>query len=394
MTTKTGRPVRRSRDRKAQILAAALECFHRSGYHATGMEDIAAAVGITAGGLYRHFRGKQELLSRVMLDGLDLLAAAMEEADGLDDLLRAVARFTLEQRALPLLLERETRNLGDEARAQVRGRHAAHAGTLAAAIREERPEMSEQQSLLLAWCALGILVSPSYHHRELPRPHFEEVLYAQAAALCRQGDVPAADGHEPPERPVGLGLTHVSRREALLAAAIALFKARGFQMVSMEDIGAAAGIAGPSIYNHFAGKTEILTAALHRESEVLYFSLARELAESGTADEALRRVLRTYAGLFDIRISALPLLVSEVAHLPEEQQRHAHQSQVAFVAECVSLLRACRPDLDEAEARVMVPAAMNLVLIASRLPGSIRRNTSPTVMAALAMDSLGFSGRT
>ncbi|WP_377267473.1 TetR/AcrR family transcriptional regulator [Peterkaempfera sp. SMS 1(5)a] len=106
MTTSTSRPARRPRDRKAQILSAALECFHRSGYHATSMEEIAAGVGITAGGLYRHFRGKQELLSRVMLDGLDVLAGAMAEVEGLDDLLRATARFALDHRTLPLLLER------------------------------------------------------------------------------------------------------------------------------------------------------------------------------------------------------------------------------------------------------------------------------------------------
>ncbi|MFE5797979.1 TetR/AcrR family transcriptional regulator [Streptomyces sp. NPDC056503] len=392
MTTKTARPVRRSRDRKAQILAAALECFHRSGYHATGMEDIAGAVGITAGGLYRHFRGKQELLSRVMLDGLDLLATALEEADGLDELLGAIAHFTLDHRSLPVLLDRETRNLGEEARASVLRHHDAHAGTIATAIRDLRPELDEDQALLLAWCALGVLVSPSYHSRDLPRPRFEDVLRRQASAVCRSRALPADVSDVTPQRP-GTGLAHVSRREALLAAAIPLFKARGFQVVSMEDIGAAAGIAGPSIYNHFSSKAEILAAALHRESEVLRFSLARELSESRTPTEALHRVLRTYSSLCGTRTSAMPLMVGELVHLSAEQRQGAYQSQLGFVAECVGLLRTCRPELDEDEGRVMVGSVLSMVLMLYRLPSAIRRLATPDVVSALAMDSLGIGDR-
>jgi AcrR family transcriptional regulator len=264
---------------------------------------------------------------------------------------------------------------------------------LAAAIRELRPELNENEALLLAWCALGILVSPSYHHRDLPRPHFEEVLCAQASAVCRSAAIPSASHSESPNQIPGSGLSHVSRREALLAAAIPLFKARGFQMVSMEDIGAAAGIAGPSIYNHFASKAEILSTALHRESEVMYFALARDLTESRTAEEALGRVLRTYAALCGMRISATPLLVSELTHLPAERLQSAHQSQVDFIMECSSLLRACRPELSEAEARVMVPSVLTMVMIVSRLPSSILRGASPAVLAALALDALGIGDR-
>jgi AcrR family transcriptional regulator len=60
----------RPRNRKAQIVSIAAELFHRQGYHAVTMEEIASAVGITAGALYRHFRNKQELLARTVLDGL------------------------------------------------------------------------------------------------------------------------------------------------------------------------------------------------------------------------------------------------------------------------------------------------------------------------------------
>ncbi|WP_377267474.1 TetR/AcrR family transcriptional regulator [Peterkaempfera sp. SMS 1(5)a] len=264
---------------------------------------------------------------------------------------------------------------------------------MAAAIRAQRPDLDEGDAVLLGWCALAVLVSPSYHRRDLPRPRFEELLSSQAAALCRSGALPSAARQEPPEEPAASGLSHHSRREALLAAAIPLFKERGFQLVSMEEIGAAAGIAGPSIYNHFASKTEILTAALHRETEVLHFALARELAESRTPEEALRRVVHSYAALCGMHSSAVPLLVSELSTLPPERQQSAHQAQVDFVAECVALLRRCRPDLSESEAPVAISAVLTMVLIVSRLPRSIRGTTPPGLVAALAMDALGVGDR-
>ena len=45
--------------RRDQIAAAALDLFDQRGYHATGMEDIAKAVGMRASSLYNHFSSKQ-----------------------------------------------------------------------------------------------------------------------------------------------------------------------------------------------------------------------------------------------------------------------------------------------------------------------------------------------
>ncbi|MEV6195460.1 helix-turn-helix domain-containing protein [Streptomyces sp. NPDC051920] len=390
MNVKTAQPARRPADRKAQILAAATECFHRSGYHATGMEDIAAAVGITAGALYRHFRGKQDLLSRVLLDGLDTLAAAMAEAGDLDAMTGAMVGFTLDHRSLPLLLERETRNLAEQDRAAVLSRQSAHAAVLAGAIRGHRPELDETAGLLIAWCTLALLTSPSYHDVALPRPRYEELLRAQASALYRTALLPGPERLTGPPRRTGPGIAPVSRREALLAAAIPLFKQRGFQQVSMEEIGAAAGITGPSIYNHFAGKAEILDAALHREAEVLHFVLARALTESRSAGGALRRVLRAYASLSGMRTSATPLLVGEIAFLPRERRERMIRVRNGFINECVALLRASRPDMAENQAAVAMRGALVLVNVTSRARFTLERAIPTQVLADLAMETLAL----
>ncbi|HEY0572939.1 MAG TPA: helix-turn-helix domain-containing protein [Pseudonocardia sp.] len=54
-------------NRRQLILAAAAELFYRRGYPNVSMGEIAEAVAIGPSALYRHFRGKQELLSEVVL---------------------------------------------------------------------------------------------------------------------------------------------------------------------------------------------------------------------------------------------------------------------------------------------------------------------------------------
>ncbi len=65
-TRRLGRPPkvegRRTRDR---ILEAALELFATRGFAGTSVREIAAAVGITEGGLYSHFTGKQAIFEEL-----------------------------------------------------------------------------------------------------------------------------------------------------------------------------------------------------------------------------------------------------------------------------------------------------------------------------------------
>lgn len=49
--------------RRREILGAASRLFREKGLHATGMREIAAALGMTAGNLYYYFPSKQELLA-------------------------------------------------------------------------------------------------------------------------------------------------------------------------------------------------------------------------------------------------------------------------------------------------------------------------------------------
>ncbi len=49
------------RERRAQLLASALEVFVAQGYHAAAMDEIAERAGVSKPVLYQHFPGKLEL---------------------------------------------------------------------------------------------------------------------------------------------------------------------------------------------------------------------------------------------------------------------------------------------------------------------------------------------
>jgi AcrR family transcriptional regulator len=47
--------------RRDQILAAAMACFAREGYHATSMDDVVRESGLSVGAIYTYFSSKEDL---------------------------------------------------------------------------------------------------------------------------------------------------------------------------------------------------------------------------------------------------------------------------------------------------------------------------------------------
>lgn len=69
----------REKKREALVKQAALE-FRKKGYHATSMDDIAAALGVTKGALYRYVKGKDEVLFECFMHSNRIGEAALAKA--------------------------------------------------------------------------------------------------------------------------------------------------------------------------------------------------------------------------------------------------------------------------------------------------------------------------
>jgi AcrR family transcriptional regulator len=63
------------RERRAQLMSAALEVFVAQGYHSAAMDDIAERAGVSKPVLYQHFPGKLELYLALLDASCDTMIA-------------------------------------------------------------------------------------------------------------------------------------------------------------------------------------------------------------------------------------------------------------------------------------------------------------------------------
>ena len=85
---------------RQEILRASARLFRERGYDATSMNDISAALKLSKGGLYHHFRSKDEILFHIMNHAMDIteervLAPIRDIADP-EERLRALIRFHIQ----------------------------------------------------------------------------------------------------------------------------------------------------------------------------------------------------------------------------------------------------------------------------------------------------------
>jgi len=57
---------------RQEILRTAARLFQQRGYDATSMNDVAAALKLSKGGLYHHFQSKDEMLFHIMSHAMDI----------------------------------------------------------------------------------------------------------------------------------------------------------------------------------------------------------------------------------------------------------------------------------------------------------------------------------
>jgi AcrR family transcriptional regulator len=159
------RPALRARyDRRRQeVVDTAAHVFAQRGYHATSIEDLIAATGLTRGGLYHYTDSKQTLLFGVLDELIDpLLVQAREivaEPGSPEEHLRRVARAWLAHVAAHLdhmvVFERERATLEADPRwTDVRRARRAFERVLGGVIERGRADGSfaieDPQLVLLA----------------------------------------------------------------------------------------------------------------------------------------------------------------------------------------------------------------------------------------------------
>jgi AcrR family transcriptional regulator len=100
--------------RRTQILDAAAECFARQGFHATSMQDIFRASGLSAGAVYRYFPSKNSLvraitentLNEVLGPTIDAVSGRRPDPAGaLESIAAIFASESVRTRTLPVVAQ-------------------------------------------------------------------------------------------------------------------------------------------------------------------------------------------------------------------------------------------------------------------------------------------------
>lgn len=178
------------------------------------------------------------------------------------------------------------------------------------------------------------------------------------------------------------------RRAEILSAAAALFAQRGFHGVSIDDIGAAAGLSGPGIYRHFPGKEAVLAQMLLDISEQLLGEGGRRAAAAADAEEALDALLRWHIGFALGQPDLITVQGRELANVPEPARRQIRRLQRLYVEEWVTVLSEMSPRAAHASLRAAVHAMFGLLNSTPHSASELPADAAAELLHAMARAAL------
>ncbi|KSU72733.1 transcriptional regulator, TetR family [Pseudarthrobacter enclensis] len=169
------------------------------------------------------------------------------------------------------------------------------------------------------------------------------------------------------------------RRRALLTAAASLFAANGFNRVSLEDLGAAAGVSGPAVYRHFPGKQAVLADLLATVSRELLDGGRQVVAETSDPLAALRRLVEFQVDFALGKPDVIRVQDRDLSNLSDQDQAAVRALQRSYVEVWVEVLSRLHPGTDAAELRTRAHATFGLI---NSTPHSVRSHGRRMAAAA------------
>lgn len=143
-----------------------------------------------------------------------------------------------------------------------------------------------------------------------------------------------------------------SRRAEILAAAERIFVEQGYEGATIRKIADEVGLSSTALYMHFSEKGEILHEICRGAFEQLIAVNRRVIAEPGTAEQRLRRILEAYVDFGFGNPNAYRLIYLT---RPEEARHGAESAARALGAELFGSFESVIADLDRA-GRLKKPA--------------------------------------
>jgi AcrR family transcriptional regulator len=373
---------RRPKDRKAQIARASAESFSALGYHAVSMDAIAAKVGISAPALYRHYASKYDLfrgavlaLGQQLVDCTDFadveltensLNSAADPAATLDRLVEALIDVTLANRESGGLYRWQARYLHGEDQSALMDQLRVVNRRIQRPIMAIRPTLTSSQRWMLSSGLLSVIGSIVDHRVALPADGIRTLL-AQAASALLGAELPKPEDALGRPAPWRIFESDTGVYEALLQASMVLFNAKGYSETSMAEIASAVGIPVSGIYRYFPGKCDILSTGLRRAADRVSGRLSAILTGLAEPRQMLTLLIEAYVATSFANPELAAIYYTERVNLTRVDQELLRSVQRSTIDSWMRLLTSARPALTSTQARILVHAAMALVVDVGRL---------------------------
>lgn len=176
--------------RSREILEAAAELFDARGFHATTIDDVGAAVGITGPALYRYFRGKSELLTAVFDSTMDYLLSRADDSvladltpeDALTALIDMHVDYVLSHRSLMHIVRREVHSLPPDQRQRFRENQQRYLQAWATVVRRVRHDIDNDQAMAMTAGAVALANRYARRANEVPDKPLKWIVAAMVRA--------------------------------------------------------------------------------------------------------------------------------------------------------------------------------------------------------------------
>ncbi len=173
-------------DTERLIRAAAIGLMVEHGYEAMTLRQLAEAVGIQAGSVYRYFGAKEKLLADIMIGHMETVLAALREAlAGIEAPVERLAafcdfhiRYHIEKQAEVFLATMEIRSLPETARAEVLALRQAYEAEVVAILAAGMAAgvFAGRDARVSAYAIIGMLTSVCQWYRPNGRLKPDEII--------------------------------------------------------------------------------------------------------------------------------------------------------------------------------------------------------------------------
>ncbi|WP_262323270.1 TetR/AcrR family transcriptional regulator [Acidiferrimicrobium sp. IK] len=180
-----------------------------------------------------------------------------------------------------------------------------------------------------------------------------------------------------------------SRRAQILQVAAPLFARRGFHGVSIDELGAAAGVSGPALYRHFPGKEAILAELLLDVSHRLLEGGRLQVSNRPDPPAALVALVEGHVAFALAEPALITLQARDLDAVPEPARRQVRGLQRRYVelwVETVVAVTGVEPDVALAGTHATL-GLINSTPFSARLPApamsSLLRDAALAALGAL-----------